>query len=355
MDSSDLSVLNSSIRWIEDGHRVALATVVETWGSAPRPLGAWLAIRDDGQLAGSVSGGCVEDDLISQVQADVLTGSLPRIVLYGVTKEEAARFGLPCGGTLRLVVEPHPDVGLLRELRDRVFAKRLSVRVLDVQTGAAQLRDATREETHRFDGRTLRTVYGPRWRLVVVGAGHLAQCVASIALGADYEVVVIDPREQFAAGLGVAGARFERGMPDDVILELGIDSHTAIVALSHDPKLDDMALLEALKSPAFYVGALGSRAHTAQRKERLGLFDLTPEQIERLRGPIGLFIGARTPPEIAISILAEITAAKYRLAPRSTPKQSPAQQHATREADQAGPAEPADRVGGGAQPAAGPG
>jgi xanthine dehydrogenase accessory factor len=185
--------------------------------------------------------------------------------------------------------------------------------VLDMQTGTASLVEASREDLHSFDGRVMRAIYGPRWRLVVVGAGQLSQYVATMAIGADYEVIVVDPREEFAAGFDVAGVCFERGMPDDVILELGIDSHTAIVALSHDPKLDDMALLEALKSPAFYVGALGSRVNTAKRKERLGLFDLAQEEIERLKGPIGLFIGAKTPPEIAISILAEITATKYRI------------------------------------------
>lgn len=313
MDSTDLSVLKSCIQWIEEGRRVALATVVETWGSAPRPVGAWLAIREDGQIVGSVSGGCVEDDLITRVRTDVLAGLLPQIVLYGVTKEEAARFGLPCGGTLRLVVEPRPELAILHELRERVAAKRLAVRVLDMETGTATLEDATRKDTNRFDGRTMRAIYGPRWRLVVVGAGQLSQYVAYIAVAADYEVIVVDPREEFAAGFDVPGVRFERGMPDDVILELGIDGHTAIVALSHDPRIDDMALLEALKSPAFYVGALGSRVNTAKRKERLGLFDLAQEEIDRLKGPIGLFIGAKTPPEIAVSILAEITASKYQV------------------------------------------
>jgi xanthine dehydrogenase accessory factor len=313
MESTDLSVLKSCIQWIEDGHRVALATVVETWGSAPRPVGAWLAIREDGQLVGSVSGGCVEDDLIDRVRTDVLTAALPQVVLYGVTKEEAARFGLPCGGTLRLVVEPRPDISTLRELRGRVAEKQICARVLDMRTGTAFLDEAGRDDAHTFDGRTMRAIYGPRWRLVVVGAGQLSQCVSALAIAADYEVIVVDPREEFAAGFDVAGVRFERGMPDDVILQLGIDSHTAIVALSHDPKLDDMALLEALKSAAFYVGALGSRVNTAKRKERLALFDLARDEIERLKGPIGLFIGARTPPEIAISILAEITATKYRV------------------------------------------
>ena len=313
MDSTDVSVLNSCIRWLEEGQRVALATVVETWGSAPRPVGAWLAIRGDGQLVGSVSGGCVEDDLISRVQTEVMPAELPQIVLYGVTKEEAARFGLPCGGTLRLLVEPHPQVEVLRQLRDRVTAKQLCARVVDVQTGLATLQQAASDEKLSFDGDTLRAIYGPRWRLVIIGAGQLSQYVANIAMAADYQVIVVDPREEFAAGFSIPGVRFERGMPDDVILELGIDGHTAIVALSHDPKLDDMALLEALKSPAFYVGALGSRSNTAKRKERLGLFDLLPDEIDRLKGPIGLFIGAKSPPEIAISILAEVTATKYRV------------------------------------------
>jgi xanthine dehydrogenase accessory factor len=316
VESADFSVLQTCIRWIAGGHRVALATVVETWGSAPRPVGAWLAIRQDGQLAGSVSGGCVEDDLIERVRTDVLAGDLPQIVLYGVTKEEAARFGLPCGGTLRLVVEPRPQLEVLRELLARVAAKRICARVLDLRTGDAKLEEAGREDTHRFDGRIMRAIYGPRWRLIVVGAGQLSQYVASMATAAGYEVVVVDPRQEFGAGFevdGLRGVRFERSMPDDLIADIGVDSHTAIVALSHDPKLDDMALLEALKSPAFYVGALGSRANTARRKERLRLFDLAQEEIERLHGPTGLFIGARTPPEIAISILAEITAAKYRV------------------------------------------
>ncbi|ASW03919.1 MULTISPECIES: XdhC family protein [Paraburkholderia] len=313
MDSTDHSVLKTCIDWLAAGHRVALATVVQTWGSAPRPLGAWVAIRDDGQLVGSVSGGCVEDDLIDRVKRDILTQALPQSVLYGVSRDEAARFGLPCGGTLRLVVEPHPEADVLRRLLERTTEKKLTARVLDMSTGKSTLHDADRSDTLTFDGRTMRAIHGPRWRLVVVGAGQLSQYVAQMALGADYEVVVIDPREEFAAGFGVPGVTFSRGMPDDVIAELGIDIHTAIVGLTHDPKLDDMALLEALKSPAFYIGALGSRVNTAKRKERLLEFDLTSEQIDRLQGPVGLFIGSRTPAEMAISILAEITAAKYRV------------------------------------------
>lgn len=313
MDSTDLSVLNTTIDWLEAGRRTALATVVETWGSSPRPLGAWLAIRDDGQVVGSVSGGCVEDDLIDRVRNGELANDVPGLVTYGVTRDEAARFGLPCGGTVRIVVEPEPDLATLRILRERIASKRLTARELDTCTGRSTLRDATRGDAFSFDGRVMRTIYGPRWRLIVIGAGQLSQYVCDMALATDYEVIVVDPREEFAEGLANQAITFRRDMPDDAILDLGVDTHTAIVALTHDPKLDDMALLEALKSPAFYIGAIGSRTNTAKRRERLAMFDLSQHEIDRLHGPVGLFIGARSPAEMAVSILAEITAAKYQV------------------------------------------
>jgi xanthine dehydrogenase accessory factor len=313
MDSTDHAVLKTCIEWLAAGRRVALATVVQTWGSAPRPPGAWVAIRDDGQLVGSVSGGCVEDDLIERVGRDILATRLPQNVLYGVSREEATRFGLPCGGLLRLVVEPHPECGVLQSLLERTAAKQLTARVLDMHTGKSTLLDADRADGPFFDGSVMRAIHGPRWRLVLIGAGQLSQYVAQIAIGADYEVVVIDPREEFRATFAVPGLTVSGGMPDDVIVDLQIDVHTAIVGLTHDPRLDDMALMEALRSPAFYVGALGSRINTEKRKERLLEFDLTRSQVDRLQGPTGLFIGSRTPAEMAISILAEITAAKYQV------------------------------------------
>jgi xanthine dehydrogenase accessory factor len=314
MDSTDFSVLNTCIGWMEQSRRVALVTVVETWGSSPRPVGSWLAVRDDGQVVGSVSGGCVEDDLIARVQSEIMPALKPQTVLYGVSKEEAARFGLPCGGSVRVVVEPHPSLEGLRQLRSRVAEKRMSLRVLDMASGDFEIRDANRADHFRFDGKQMYCVHGPRWRLIMIGAGQLSQYLCQMALAADYQIVVIDPRDEFAEGIQFPGVEFSRGMPDDELVRLAIDNHTAVVALTHDPKLDDMALLEALKSPAFYIGALGSRANTAKRKERLKLFDLSDEEIARLYGPVGLFIGAKTPPEMAISILAEITAAKYAVA-----------------------------------------
>ncbi|MFT0546778.1 XdhC family protein [Allopusillimonas ginsengisoli] len=312
MNSTDLSVLTRCIEWLESGRRAALVTVVRTWGSAPRPEGAWLAIRDDGQIVGSVSGGCIEDDLIHRVRHDgLLAHETPQLAVYGVGKDDAARFGLPCGGTLELVIESHPDLTALRSLLLRIQAKRITVRELTMQSGTCTLHDADRSAKLHFDGISMRSVYGPRWRLVLIGAGELSQCVAQIAMGADYDVVIIDPREEFLDGFSIPGVRLIKGMPDDILLELDIDAHSAIVALTHDPKLDDMALLEALKSAAFYIGALGSRRNTKTRKERLLEFDLSAAEINRLQGPTGLYLGARTPAEIAVAILAELTCAKY--------------------------------------------
>ena len=311
MHSTDLSVLKSAVSWLKAGHSVAIATVVQTWGSAPRPVGSWLAIRQDGQVAGSVSGGCVEDDLISRVQTEILTRITPEMVVYGVSQEEAARFGLPCGGTLRLLVEPKPELAVLEKLLDAIASHQVTKRTVNLATGKSTLQAGNRDDVFHCTTTDMCTTYGPRWRMVIIGAGQLSLYTADFALAADFEVIVIDPREEYAEGLHRDDVTFIKGMPDDVLLEIGVDPHTAVVALTHDPKLDDMALMEALKSPAFYVGALGSRKNTQNRKERLLNFDVSKEQVERLHGPVGLHIGALTPPEIAVSILAEVIAVKY--------------------------------------------
>jgi xanthine dehydrogenase accessory factor len=319
MNSTDLSVLKSAVSWLQAGHSVAIATVVQTWGSAPRPVGSWLAIRDDGQVAGSVSGGCVEDDLINRVQTEILTRISPEMVVYGVSQEEAARFGLPCGGTLRLLVEPKPELEILEQLLAKISSHQITKRIVNIATGKSTLELGTRHDEFACNDKEMRTTYGPRWRMVIIGAGQLSQYTADFAIASDFEVIVIDPREEYAEGLNRSDVIFIQGMPDDVLLEIGVDPHTAVVALTHDPKLDDMALMEALKSSAFYVGALGSKKNTQKRKERLLEFDLSPEEVERLHGPVGLYIGALTPPEIAVSILAEVIAVKYGV---SIPKKS---------------------------------
>ena len=309
MDSLDLQVLQQAGDWLKAGRRVWLVTVVETWGSAPRPPGALLALRDDGLVVGSVSGGCVEDDLIDRVRQGERVDR-PSEMRYGVSKEEAARFGLPCGGTLRLVQEPLRDAGWIDQLLARTARHELVARTLDLADGSVRLESAHRGDAFSFDGQRLRAVFGPRWRLLMIGAGQLSRALAQMALMLDFEVICCDPREEFNSTWDLPGTRFAPGMPDDVAVELNLDPHSAVVALTHDPKLDDMALLEALKSPAFYIGALGSRANTAKRKERLAMFDLSRDEIARLHGPIGLDIGSRTPAEIAVSILAEIVAVR---------------------------------------------
>ncbi|MBA3598227.1 MAG: XdhC family protein [Methylibium sp.] len=310
MDSLDLQVLTQARDWLASGHRVWLVTVIETWGSAPRVPGALLALRDDGRVCGSVSGGCVEDDLIERVRTGERVDRCT-LVAYGVTKEEAARFGLPCGGNLRLLQEPLQTGAWIDEVLARTARHELVARRLDVASGSVTLEAAARGEAFSFDGRELRALFGPRWRLLIVGSGQFSRLLAQMALALDFEVICCDPRENEATVWDVPGTHFSRSMPDDLALELQLDPHSAVVALTHDPKLDDMVLLEALKSPAFYVGALGSRGNTAKRKERLALFDLTPDEIARLHGPIGLPLRGKTPAEIAIAILAEIIAVRH--------------------------------------------
>jgi len=311
MDSVDLEVLKHCAEWIDGGRRVLLVTVVRTWGSSPRPPGAMLAVRDDGHVVGSVSGGCIEDDIVGRVRRDGMTSTRCEAVTYGVSADEARRLGLPCGGTLQLVLEPLTrESGIVALLRE-IEAGHLVMRRLELASGFATLHPAQASDGLAFDGRVLSTIHGPRYRMLVIGASQLSKYVAQIAVGLDYQVTVCDPRTEYRDTWDVAGTQLVTTMPDDTVQAMRLDERCAVVALTHDPKLDDLALLEALKSPAFYVGALGSRANNARRRERLAAFDLTPAQIARLHGPVGLHIGSRTPPEIAVSILAEITAVKH--------------------------------------------
>lgn len=310
MESVDLEVLKSSARWLEEGHRALLVTVVKTWGSSPRPEGAMLAVRDDGLVVGSVSGGCIEDDLIERVRQRGIEQSRPEAVKYGITAEEAHRFGLPCGGTIQLVLEPLTPQSGIAELCAAVEDGRLVAREVDMVTGAVRLDAAQATDGVHFDGERLLTIHGPRYRMLVIGAGQLSRYLCHIAVGLDYQVTVCDPREEYTDEWDIPGTKIVRTMPDDTVLDMKLDERCAVIALTHDPKLDDLALMEALKTPAFYVGALGSRRNNAARRERLKEFDLNDAELARLHGPVGIYIGSRTPPEIAVSILAEVTAAK---------------------------------------------
>lgn len=320
MDSVDLEVLKSSERWLAAGHRALLVTVVRTWGSSPRPEGAMLAVRDDGLVAGSVSGGCIEDDIIDRVRREGIAQARPEALKYGISAEEAHRFGLPCGGTIELVAEPLGPESGLSALLAAVEAGKLVGRSLDMASGTATLQPARATDGVVFDGRTLSTIHGPRYRMLVIGAGQLSRYLCQIAVGLGFQVTVCDPREEYTdtwndlgadgGGGALAGVEVVRTMPDDTVTAMQLDERCAVIALTHDPKLDDLALMEALRTPAFYVGALGSRRNNQARRERLKEFDLTDAQIARLHGPIGIYIGSRTPPEIAVSILAEVIAAR---------------------------------------------
>lgn len=316
MDSLDMQVLAAVQRWTAEGHKVALVTVAKTWGSSPRPPGAWLALRDDGMVQGSVSGGCIEDDLIARMREGRINGSQPFVLSYGVTKEEATRFGLPCGGTLELVVEPAPDVAALAAFTTRIASGQLQLRCVDTRNGTVAYASGRRGDAMAWLDGKLTTVHGPRRRLLIIGAGQISFYLAQMALPLDYQVIVCDPRVEYSSEWHVPGTELRIDMPDDAVLALELDPNSAVVALTHDPKLDDMALLEALKSPAFYVGALGSRLNNDKRRARLQqYFDISAEEAARLHGPVGLPIGSRTPPEIAIAILAEMTAVKNGVMP----------------------------------------
>ena len=308
MQSLDLDVLERARDWKREGRAVWLLTVAQTFGASPRPPGSLAVIRDDGILVGSVSGGCIEDDLVAH-RGD-FTGRVPHFARYGATADEARRFGLPCGGELEVIIEPDVSVTQLDALLARITAGDIVARRVDLVTGDWSLDAAAAcEECERSDTR-FTSIHGPRWRLLLVGASEIAHYLAEIASTVDFQVSVCDPREEYRSAWRTPGARWIPGMPDDAVIAFRPDGHSVVVTVSHDPKLDDLALLEALKSQAFYVGAVGSERTSAERRKRLALFDLTAAQIAALRGPVGLPIGSRTPPEIALAILADLVAAR---------------------------------------------
>jgi xanthine dehydrogenase accessory factor len=311
MNSMDVEVVRTAMDWMNRGHRVVLGTVVRTWGSSPRPPGSLMVIRDDGQVAGSVSGGCIEDDLIDRVKRGELAPRLPQSTSYGVSADEAQRFGLPCGGTVQIVLEPLGAQSLLRELLAAIEQHRVVRRRLEMATGLVSLGPAEDGDTLRFDDQVLETVHGPRLRLLIIGAGQMSRYLATLAVMLDYRVTVCDPRDEYHEGWdAMEGVTLTRTMPDDLVIAMNLDANSAVVALTHDPKLDDLALMEALKTPAFYVGALGSRRNNDARRLRLKDFDVSEAEIAKLHGPVGLNLGGKTPPEIALAVVAEMTAVR---------------------------------------------
>ncbi|GLK88483.1 XdhC family protein [Pseudomonas turukhanskensis] len=319
MESIDLLVLRTARDWLAAGDRVLLVTVARTWGSSPRPVGSMMALRNDGRVVGSVSGGCIEDDLIHHYTtaygAAGLPERLPDVVRYGVSADEAHRFGLPCGGTLELVLEFIPALESLDPLLASLDAGQLVRRELDLHTGQVTLHNTAAPDQFAFDGQHMSNTLGPGYRMLLIGAGALAEYVAVMAQFNGFQVSICDPRPQYLKTWSVPGVVRIQQMPDDVVRAFAPDVRTCIIALSHDPKLDDLALLEALQGPAFYIGAIGSRRNSQNRRDRLiEHFGQTQESLERLHGPIGIYIGSKTPPEIAVSVMAEVLAAKNAVA-----------------------------------------
>ena len=332
MENLDVMVLRTLRDWRSSGKRALLATVVRTWGSSPRPVGSIMALCEDGAVVGSVSGGCIEDDLIyrhtrayaqtqppgpgsaevaaSQASHHIPSGA-PGFVKYGITADEAHRFGLPCGGTLELLLEYDPDATSLAQLVRALEAGQLMQRTVRLADGHVSLSAAAAPEDLRLSESELVNTFGPEYRMLLIGAGQLTEYLATMALFSGFAVTVCDPREEYRGTWSVAGARLLSDMPDDVVAAFKADRRSCVVALTHDPKLDDLALLEALKTDAFYVGAIGSRRnHDARQQRMVDHFDQTAESLKRLRGPIGIYIGSKTPSEIAVSVMAEILAVK---------------------------------------------
>lgn len=325
MTASHDRIPEIALDWIAAGKPAALATVIETWGSAPRPVGAQLAISSEAELQGSVSGGCVESAVVAEA-LDALDDGQPRLLEFGISDDDAFAVGLACGGTIRIMVEP-VDIGAgppLTLIRDLVAARsngqpvayavnpaNWERRLIAVGDPADPLADAVAaaatSDKSGFADDWFLAVHNPPLNMIVVGAVHIAQPLRIIAEAAGYRLTLIDPREAFGADHRFPGATLRNDWPDAAIAEIGIDSRTAIVTLSHDPKIDDPALIASLRSQAFYIGALGSKRTHGKRVTRLCEAGFSTAEIARIHAPIGADIGAKSPSEIAISIMAEIT------------------------------------------------
>ncbi|SFM22251.1 XdhC family protein [Variovorax sp. OV329] len=316
MENLDVMVLRTLRDWRMAGRRALLTTVVRTWGSSPRPIGSIMALAEDGAVVGSVSGGCIEDDLIARYSrahgaTEAMPNGAPVLVKYGITADEAHRFGLPCGGTLELLIEFDPDPESLKTLVAELEQGRLMQRTVSLKDGSVQLAPSHAPAELTVDDEQLVNTFGPEYRMLLIGAGQLAEYLATMARFSGFAVTLCDPRSEYRSTWELPGVAISTEMPDDAVRSFKPDRRTCVVALTHDPKLDDLALLEALETDAFYVGAIGSRRNAQARHDRMiEHFDQTEASLARLRGPIGIYVGSKTPPEIAVSVMAEILAVK---------------------------------------------
>jgi len=316
--ADDIEVLEGALSWLQSGHQVALATVTKTWGSSPRPPGSLLAMNNADQFIGSVSGGCVEESLLARYRDGELAGPTPTMIDFGVDRQQASRMGLPCGGRLEVLIEllsgPESVAPLLARLRDG----ELVTRRVSLATGEVDLQPGDGDTEFQLSETAVAKTFGPAWQLLLIGDGQLARHLASMALHLDYRVIICDPRENFAALAPLADVHYSRLMPDDAVQGLSDQARSAIVTLAHDPRQDDLGLSAALESQAFYIGALGSKRSAQSRRERLASLGYSAQQIERIHGPAGLHIGSKRPAEIAVSILAQITAIRNGIEQQNT-------------------------------------
>jgi xanthine dehydrogenase accessory factor len=320
IENADQQVLTQLTQWVESGQMAWLCTVVKTWGSSPRPIGSLLCCNDQGHVAGSLSGGCIEEDLLERLKDGKLATEKPELLIYGATPEEVERFQLPCGGQLHVIIEPMGDKRHLQSLQQivqRLKQRECIERTLNIDSGDMSVENKDRFKHLKFvgdfdtndnAGKMLTQTYGPRYQLFLIGAGQVSMYLAEMAQTLDYHVVVCDPREEVIEQWPIEGAQLVNDMPDDAVRAHANDHFSAIIALTHDPRIDDMGLMEALTTDAFFVGAMGSTRTSAKRRERLKLLDLSDDEIGKLHGPVGLPIGSKTPAEIAIAILAQLTA-----------------------------------------------
>ncbi len=301
MINADLEVLTTSIGWLKAGYQVELVTVARTWGSSPKPPGSLAAIRNDGVLVGSVSGGCVEKQLSESFRSQKHT----RVHAHHIDDQQARRFGLACGGQLELIYESLTDGAQLQTIVDAIAGRQKMTRTISIGSAEAVLSPANSTDSFSFDGTTLTKVFGPHWQLLLIGAGQLSAFVAQFAIATDFDVLVCEPRPEFQKAWNTDGTTLLTLEPHDAVIQHANDFNTAVLALTHDPNLDDAALLEALEIDNFYVGALGSKRNYENRCKRLSSM-LSHQQLQKLHSPIGLSIGSRSSAEIAISIVAQL-------------------------------------------------
>jgi len=314
MDAQDQQVLHSLHDWLDRQQEAWLCTITATYGSSPRPPGSLFAFSRLGQRAGSLSGGCVEEALIDELQRTPARRR-PLILQYGGDAHANRRLQLPCGGSMEIVAQHlglHQDLEMLEQILASLKARRCIQRQLHLNTGHSRLQQVADFQPLNRQEELLIQTFGPRYRMLLIGAGPLSACLATMALQFDYRVLVCDPREDFFDSWPLPEVEFFRCLPDEAIRLHARDAHSIVLALSHDPRLDDMGLMEALNGEAFYVGALGSRRSSEERRKRLQALAIPPERIARLHAPVGMAIGSRTPAEIAVAILAELTLLRRR-------------------------------------------